>query len=243
MGREEADSKDYGFKAFLCLRLIKPTKANFEPIQIQFKDTEQKKIDVFSVAHPSTIWPNVPDSESINSIALKDIHKLKELLPAFLDLAAKGPENVRRAVRHFNAGYSEVRDPTIQLVVWCMGIESLFSASDSENSQLNLLSQIDEAVGLKTNIYEASSIDEYAGKPTSVQVGDLIDDLFSLRNRFVHGGWIPNDWKSRYPRTSLSGEKVHYVDVLREVASFVLRRGILSHLERRDRNSRLKTNV
>lgn len=116
MGREEADSKDYGFKAFLCLRLIKPTKANFEPIQIQFKDEEQRKIDVFSIAHSTTIWPNVPDSESINSIALKDIQKLKELFPAFLDLATKGPENVRRAVRHFNAGYSEVRDPTIQLV-------------------------------------------------------------------------------------------------------------------------------
>lgn len=184
----------------------------------------------------------MPDSESINSIALKDIQKLKELFPAFLDLATKGPENVRRAVRHFNAGYSEVRDPTIQLVVWCMGVESLFSIADAEISEPDILMQIDEAVGLKSNIYESSSVDEYVGTQNAVRVGDLIHDLFALRNRFVHGGWIPNDWKSRYPRTSLSGEKVHYVDILREVASFVLRRGILSHLERR-RSSMLKTNT
>lgn len=241
MGREEADSNDFSFKAFLCLRLIKPTKANFEPIQIQFKDDGPKRIDVLSIAHPSIIWPNVPESESINSITLKDVYKLKELLPAFLELAADGPENIRRAVRHFNAGYSEVRDPTIQLVVWCIGIESLFCIGNTEISEPDLVAQIDEAVGLKTNIYEASSINEYIGSQTAVRVGDLIHDLFSLRNRFVHGGWIPSDWKSRYPRNSLSGEKVHYVDVLREVASFVLRRGILSHLERRNSMPKTKT--
>jgi hypothetical protein len=232
VGREEADSKDFGFKAFLCLRLIKPTKTNFEPIQVEFKDDPKKSIDVFSLAHPIDVWPNVPDAEALNSVTIKDIQRLRELLPAFLDLAKNGPENIRRAVRHFNAGYSEVRDPTIQIVVWCMGIESLFSSNDREFSKPILLSRIDRAVGLKTNIYEVSPLNEFAEKPL-VEVGELIEDLFLLRNRFVHGQWIPAEWKAKYPRTSLSGEKVHYADVLRELASFVLRRGVLSYLEER----------
>jgi hypothetical protein len=236
IGREEAESSDFAFKAFLCLRLVKPTKTNFEPIQIQFKNGgENKKIEVFSVTHPSMLWPNVPDAESLNSITLSDITKFKELLPVFLDVAANGPEHVRRAVRHFNAGYSEVRDPTIQIVVWCMGIESLFDV-DEDPSEARLFAQVDKTVGLGTNIYESSYLEEFKNDvegETRVAVGSRIADLFDIRNRFIHGRWIPAEWKNNYPRNSISGEKVHYVDVLRELASFVLRKGILNYLESR----------
>jgi hypothetical protein len=37
IGREEADSSDFAFKAFLCLRLVKPTKNQFctDPNSVQ----------------------------------------------------------------------------------------------------------------------------------------------------------------------------------------------------------------
>jgi hypothetical protein len=231
--RADADSDEFAFKVFACLRIIKPTRNNFEPINVEFKDKEKREIDVVSVTHPSTIWPNVPDAEAINSINLNDIDKLKELLPAFLDLASKGPENITRAVRFLNEGYSEVRDPTIQIVVWCMGIESLLGAEDADQlAESSIKRSIDQAVGLKTDIYDNSAMREYMPN-RRVEVGELVDDLFRVRNLFVHGHWIPSDWKSKYPRTSLSGDRVHYVDVLREAASFILRQALLHHLETR----------
>jgi hypothetical protein len=231
--REEADSDEFAFKVFACLRIIKPTRNNFEPIKVEFKDKEKREIDVVSVTHPSTIWPNVPDAEAINSINLNDIQKLKDVLPAFLDLASKGPENIRRAVRLLNEGYSEVRDPTIQIVVWCMGIESLFATDADHVSESSVTRSIDRAVGLKTDIYEHSAIREIMPN-LSVEVGKLVADLFHVRNLFVHGQWIPSDWKSKYVRTGLSGDSIHYVDVLREAASFILRQALLEHLETRE---------
>src|SRR5690349_10631819 len=44
--REEADSDDFAFKVFACLRIIKPTRNNFEPIKVEFKNKEKREIDV-----------------------------------------------------------------------------------------------------------------------------------------------------------------------------------------------------
>jgi len=229
LGREEADSDDLAFKVFLCLRLIKPTKSDFQRIQIKFRDTGEP--EVFSFQHPS-LGPNVPDAESLNQVELGDISRLRILLPHFRDLAAKGPENIRRAVRHFNVGYTELRDPAVQLVVWSMGIESLFTTEEVPLSRKQLIARIDETVGLKTAIYERSPMREYISEKT-LSVGELIADLMSLRDRFVHGQWIPAEWKKKKGRSSLAGEPINYSDVLREAASFILRTGILKHLEQR----------
>lgn len=229
VGREESDSDAFAYKVFLCLRLIKPTKADFQRIQIKFLGNGE--LEVFSFQHPS-IWPNIPDAESINDVDLKDILRLRTLLPRFLRLADVGPENVRRAVRHFNVGYSELRDPIVQIVVWTMGIESLFSEEDNFLPREELIARITETVGATTDIYQNSPMREYIGEKSFV-VGALIPDLLRLRDRFVHGQWIPSDWKTRIGRHSLAGGPINYADVLREAASFVLRTGILEYLERR----------
>jgi hypothetical protein len=227
VGREEVLSDDYAYKVFLCLRLIKPTKSVFQRIQVRLLDNEKPEVSGFQ--HPG-IWPNVPDSESINDVNLTDVQILRALLPAFLKLASDGPENIRRAVRHFNVGYSELRDPTTQIVLWMTGIEALFTAEDSRLSRDELLSRIDESVGLETEIYESSPMQEYIGEK-SFKVGALFGDLVTLRNRLVHGQWIPSEWKERDGRTGLISA-IPYPDVLREAAGFILRKGILKHLEK-----------
>jgi hypothetical protein len=228
LGREEADSSDYSFKVFLCLRVIKPTKAVFEPMQLKLADKGLP--DVFSIAH-QTLWPNSPESEALNSYDLKDMTKLRQLLPAFMQLASEGPENVRRAVRFFNAGYDEVRDPILQIVVWTMGIEALLSQSH-ESGEKQFIDAIARTVGAETDIYAGSPIREYVGN-RRFSVGSLVGDLFNLRNLLVHGQWIPSEWKSRPGRDSLAGSPTNYADVLREAATFILRNGILKHLEKR----------
>ena len=230
IGREEADSDDIAFKVFLCLFLIKPTKSSFQRIQVKYLDSGEP--EVFSFGHPTIIWPNVPEAESPNVIELADIRRLRVLLPAFWSLAEKGPENIRRAVRHFNVGYNELRDPTTQIVVWSMGIEALFADEQSSPPSLEELTRrIGETVGLDTDIYDSSPMREYIGEKP-YRVGDLLNDLLTLRDRFLHGQWIPSEWKTKEARNSLS-TPIYYADVLREAASFILRKGILKHLEQR----------
>lgn len=235
VGREEADSDDLTFKVFLCLQLIKPTRSTFRRIQVKFLN--EKDLEVFSFGHEG-VWPNVPDAESINDVDFSDINRLRVLWPSFQDVVLNGPENVRRAIRHFNVGYSELRDPTLQIVTWTMGIESLFAREDSQLSHDELVHRIDQTVGLGTDIYESSPMREYIGTEP-FKVRDLFDDLLLLRNRFVHGQWIPPEWKSRKGRSSLS-ETVFYADVLREAASFILRRGITNYLQQKSQNDARK---
>jgi hypothetical protein len=226
-GREEAVSDDLAFKVFLCLRLIKPTRSYFQRIQVKF--LESGRVEIFSFQHPS-LPPYVPDAESLNTVDTRDIWRLRELLPAFLALAEKGPENVRRAVRHFNIGYTELHDPTVQLVLWTMGIESLFTTEELPLSREQLIARMGEVIGLHTDIYGGSPMREYIGDETFT-VGDLVDDLLTLRDRFVHGQWIPVEWKDKKRRRTISGESSTYAEMLREASSFILRNGILRHLE------------
>jgi hypothetical protein len=235
VGREEAESDDFAFKMFLCLSLIKPTRTSFQRIQIKYLENEG--IEAFSFQHPKPP-PNVPDAESLNFVDLADIYELQRLLPAFLDVVAKGPENVRRAIRHFNVGYNEVYDPTVQIVIWMMGIESLFCSEDRARSSRELIDSISNELGAATDIYGLSPMREYIDR-RPFTVGDLIGDLIDLRNRFVHGQWIPKEWKSRVGRSGLSTEVV-YADVLREAATFILRAGILRELKRRSVQLELK---
>src|ERR1700720_315649 len=236
MGREEAASDDLTFRAFLCLQLIKPTKSNYQRIQVKFLN--EKDLDVVSFGHEG-VWPNVPDAESINNVDLDDIIRLRILWPSFQDVVLNGPENIRRAIRHFNVGYSELRDPIVQIVTWTMGIESLFANEDKQLSREELTTRIDQAVGLDTDIYKSSPMREYIGTQP-FKVKDLFDDLQLLRNRFVHGQWIPPEWKTRVGRTGLSSEAVFYADVLREAASFILRRGIINYLQKQSQNDTRK---
>jgi hypothetical protein len=57
----------------------------------------------------------------------------------------------------------------------------------------------------------------------------VASDLFELRNRFAHGGWVPEEWASRKARPVLSGT-MEYADMLREAAAAILRKLLLNRL-------------
>lgn len=55
--RTKRESSDLAFKVFLSLRLVKPTKSNFDLIQIQFKGRENAEAEIFSLTHPQGVGP------------------------------------------------------------------------------------------------------------------------------------------------------------------------------------------
>ena len=110
-----------------------------------------------------------------------------------------------------------------------MGIEALFSYGDEPCAADTIKKRIAEVVGLDTDIYaEFEQRDLYAAK--AVRVGEVLDEMFELRNRFVHGAWVPKPWFDREIRMAISGGPLTIADVVREAASFILRVGIQKRL-------------
>jgi hypothetical protein len=185
--------------------------------------------EVFSVTHPRNVALNIPDIETTNLITPSDLQLFGRLIQPFLEVSENGPENIRRAVRYFEEGYSQTPDPIVQIILWTAGIESVFSERDEPFSGPQSLDRIHQLVSPQLDIYEGSPQREFVELPRST-VGELLPDLFRLRNRLVHGGWLPEEWKSGSARPSLSQAIIPYADVLREAASFTLRKAIIARL-------------
>lgn len=228
VGAEEQKSIDLLYRTFICLRLIKPTKSNWS--NIQFKNTPSG-IDVFSFTHPTEEMAATPEAEAFNEIDLDDIHRLNRLLDVFLGTVDDGPINVRRAIRHFELGYSEVREPALQFVTWMMALEQFYSSGDDPAPRGPLLTEkLSEHLDLDEDIYANSQFRELFPHSPAVTARQALPDLFAMRNRFVHGQWIPQEWLQPF-RTHTLYEKTSYADVLREIASWLVRKSIVKYLE------------
>jgi hypothetical protein len=227
-GEPEESSKDLLHQLLVCLRVVKPTRTPFFVVQYQVIDGGQK--DVFSFMEPQdTLSLNLPESEVLNHLNIADLRRLRELAGPFLKVQKAGPGYFRRAIRYYETGYASLREADLQFTVWMMGIEALFSYGDEPCAVDTIKKRIAEVVGLDTDIYaEFEQRDLYATKP--VKVGEVLDEMFELRNRFVHGAWVPKSWFDRQGRMAISGAPLTIADVLREAASFMLRAGIRNRL-------------
>src|SRR5260370_12832532 len=153
---------------------------------------------------------------------------LRKLVQPFLRIQEKGPSHLRRAIRFYEEGYSDIQDAVLQIIVWVMGIRNALSDRNEPVGRDELLAGIDKYVDFGSNIYQDSWLgdDDYKETPYKLErtVGDSIIDLFTLYDRFVGGTWIPPDWENRPTRRESTGEEVPYADSMREVASFILRK-------------------
>jgi hypothetical protein len=227
MGKDEEDSKDLLLKAFVCLRIVKPTRTPFS--LVQYRATKDGNIDVFSAFWPSAGPLNLPESEVLNQIGPNDLLQLRALWPAFRKLRDSGPAHLLRATRYYEAGYAEQSHFDLQFITWMMGIEALYAGGDEPCSFEVIKERILQSVGPDTDIYEeAEGRAIYA--PNALLVNDVIDKMFELRDRFVHGAWAPKSWLDKPMRSKISGGSLTLPDVLREAASFILRTGIKKKL-------------
>jgi hypothetical protein len=223
-GKNEADSADTIYKAFLLLRLIRPTRARYSNVQFNLRNGQA---DIVGFTQPQPWPPSTPNLQTFNMINNETLSQLAQSLPKFLKFAESSPWHLTRAVRHFEAGYSQIQDPLLQFVTWTMGIESLFAEDKDPVSDDVLVQRIESELDRNTNIYSEVDVELLAAKPAAIQVKDLLFDILKLRNCAIHGIRVPPEFDDRTSKSPATGEAVHYVDVLREGTSFVLRKLIL----------------
>jgi len=227
VGPAEQKSVELMQRVFVCLRLIKPTKAIWS--NIQFRDTPEG-IDVFSFTHPTERIAATPEAEAFNEIDLYDIRRLQQLLDAFLELVDNGPLNVRSAIRHYELGYSEVQDDVLQFVTWMMALEQFYSSGEDPVPPDELMRKISDYVDIDQDIYAETQFREVFPALPAITAREALPNLFILRNRFVHGLWVQKEWLAP-ARIGTLYEKTSYADVLREVVSWLVRKSLVNYLE------------
>jgi len=229
LGKIEQDSHELVHRLFVLLRLVKPTRSRFSAVQVKRLDPKDPtRIEIFRFTHPIQVPLNIPEAETLNTVNPHDLETVRDLAPRFLETIARGPAYVGRAIRYYEEGYADIRDPALQFIIWLMGIECVVSREEEGVARDALQRKIAAAVPLDTNIYEHWGEYAYLPGPFPVlRLGEIIDDMFELRNRFAHGLWVPQQWISRVIFTRPGREAVSYADALRGAAAFLLRRLIL----------------
>ncbi len=184
LGEVDQRSQELVHRVFVLLRLVKPTRTRFSAVQVKRIDPrDQTRIEVYRFTHPVQVPLLMPDAELLNTITPEDLRTASHIVSNFLEASATGPPYLRRAIRSYEEGYSDMRDPVMQLIVWVMGIESM-AARDAEGVERDeLLRNILAIVPPDANVYEHI-------EGAVLRVGDILSDVFDLRNRFAHGLWV-----------------------------------------------------
>ncbi len=223
VGKEEQVSQDLLNKVATCLRIIRPTRSRSPFIQLRLLDSGAA--DVFSFTQPIDQPMNAPQSVVLNTVRTSDLRELQRTIGKFLRLAAGDTYEFNRAVRYFMAGYMQIDDPVIQIMVWTAGIEALLSTCEFPGDSLSKLFQL---IDPNWNIYEDAGFQQFV--PVQVRLDSVAENLFLLRNRFAHGGWVPPEWANKEARPPI-GRSVEYADMIREAAAAILRKLLLIKID------------
>jgi hypothetical protein len=227
LGWPEKNSEDLLHEVFVCLRIVKPTRAVFSPIQARLLGEE---LELFSFTRPHRWRSNTPESEALNVVAEPDIETLRSLLPQFLRLRSEGPSFFRRAVRFYEEGYSDIHDSVLQVIAWTIGIEAM-CLEDGKwlPGRGSVPAQVAARIGDRGGAAAWGELSK--DERPKASFGALLADLFNLRDQIVHGSWIPEAWKTKFGRRSLDGSPLSYADLLRETAAAALRTLLSLYLE------------
>lgn len=80
-------------------------------------------------------------------------------------------------------------------------------------------------LGGNTPIYGPGDIPDYLPQP-NITIGDIVDDLYRVRNFVAHGDRIPDEFFQRTMRQGLNGA-LNVLVVLNEAVSFIVRKSLL----------------
>src|SRR5262249_22955041 len=111
-------------------------------------------------------------------------------------------------------------------LLWCSAIESIYTSHGGEHQgSLVAKSRIKWFLGEDTSIYAAGDIPSLLQDP-HLTVGQIVPDLYKMRNFIAHGDKIPDPFFQDILRDGLNGG-VAKREVLLEAASFIVRTSLL----------------
>jgi hypothetical protein len=123
---------------------------------------------------------------------------------------------------HFQDWYWKAR-----YSLWCSALEALFTSQAPEHrGSLVAEERITWFLGADTSIYDAGDIPGHIRPRPNITVGNVVEQLYVLRNCIAHGDRVPDDFYQRKVRHGVNG-KLSILQVLIEALSFIIRKSLL----------------
>jgi hypothetical protein len=207
-----------------CLRLIRPMRQRTSLMRGElFQDGT---INVQHFEHPQEIL-EVPEVQKLFHLRNTDLDMLRAVADKFLLAVAGNYWKFRMAVEFHEAGHFQDWYWKARYSLWCSALEALFT-SQSREHQGSLVAEerIKWFLGESTSIYDVGDIPSYISPQPRIRVGDLVSELYIVRNCIAHGDRVPDDFFERKARQGVSGE-LSMIQVLIEALSFVVRKTLL----------------
>ncbi|MFZ0770361.1 MAG: hypothetical protein WCA49_04195 [Candidatus Sulfotelmatobacter sp.] len=209
-----------------CMRLIRPMRQSAQLMQGAVR--EDGTFDVQRFDHPLE-FHEVPEVQKFFGIRNSDAEELRSRAPGFLHAMGGDFWKFRMAVDFHEAGHFQPWQRKARYILWCCAIESLFTSHNLDHQgSLVAKERIKWLLGEKTSIYAPGDISTLLPQP-DVSVGEVLNDLYKVRNFIAHGDRIPDSSFST-PRRQTFGDSVVEFEVLLEAASFIIRSTLLKIL-------------
>jgi hypothetical protein len=223
-GDDDAKAEQQITTIAACLRLIRPMRQ--KAVVIQGRITPEKKFDVHNFGHPRNLM-EVPYVQKLFTLRTDDLDSLRVVVQPFLKAMYGEYWKIRLAVQYHDGGHWQDTFWKPKFSLWVSGIESLFATDDNDHSgRLVVSERIKYFLGADTNIYEPGDIPSYFPQ-AKFSVGEIIKDLYEVRNYIVHGAKVPDEYWLKARDGGSSAHEINKIDVLFEGLSFILRKSLL----------------
>jgi len=211
-----------------CLRLIRPMRQNALLIHGKVREADGS-FDVMGFDVPPFRLLEVPDVQKLFKLRNQDAADLRAYAPQFVKAMRGEFWKFRMAVQFHELGHFQTLDWKARYLLWCSAIESIYTSHNWQHQgSLVATSRIKWLLGENTCIYAPGDISTLLQDP-GVTVGQIIADLYQMRNFMAHGDKIPDAYLTDVLRVGFNGDVAKW-EVLVEAASFVVRASLLKIL-------------
>jgi len=171
----------------------------------------------------------VPEVQKLLMLRNQDADDLRFYAPQFLQGMRGGFWKFRMAVQFHELGHFQATDWKARFLHWCSAIESIYTTHHPEHQgKMLATSRIKWFIGENTSIYAPGDLLDLVQDP-GITVGQVVEDLYDMRNFMAHGDKIPDPYFKEDLRMGLDGG-VKRAEVLLEAASFIIRISLLKIL-------------
>ncbi len=212
-----------------CLRLIRPMRQGvLSVVRGTIGEDGSFNVRGFELTERLS-GVEVVEAHKLSTLRVVDAEGLCALLPEFIRAIEGEFWKFRMAAQFHDLGFFQSYNWKPKFLLWASAIESIFTSHSRDHQGTRVATErIKWFLGERTRIYPPAERWE-AIPDCPLTIGDLLDDLYELRNFVAHGDKVPDSFFHTYPRTGVNGG-VCKVEVLLEAASFIIRASLVKIL-------------
>jgi hypothetical protein len=214
----EAHSRELVHKMFVGLRVVRPSNVPFQYLHARVKPDGSFDPWGFSRAEMRL---TVCGCDTWATIRPVDAKLLVAITPSLLRAYETKCLPITRAVNVLEVGYNS-RYLDVKQLLWVTGIEALFTSS-TYNGAPTVIRRLRHFLGSKTQIYNPVDFPRFLSMPT-LSLKDVLEDIYSVRNRLAHGEWVPEEFMNR---PGHQGGTSSYAEILLEATGIALRLALI----------------